>query len=119
LHFEYTWEQKRLGAGVIEFAEGNTAKLHTTETSSLTSQDLGLYARKSQHNTWRLQSMTTRMLGASTLNVSPLCRRGNVFGWTADEKTSFAILDALVAARIRASIQLLNQASACGAATVG
>ena len=42
--------------------------------------------------------MKTRKLGASALNVSPLCLGGNVFGWTADEKTSFAILDALVAA---------------------
>jgi aryl-alcohol dehydrogenase-like predicted oxidoreductase len=42
--------------------------------------------------------MKTRKLGASTLNVSPLCLGSNVFGWTADEKTSFAILDALVAA---------------------
>src|SRR6266850_4333925 len=42
--------------------------------------------------------MKTRKLGSSGLNVSPLCLGGNVFGWTADEKTSFAILDALVAA---------------------
>src|ERR1700689_2160600 len=40
--------------------------------------------------------MKTRKLGASGLEVSPLCLGGNVFGWTADEKTSFAILDALV-----------------------
>jgi aryl-alcohol dehydrogenase-like predicted oxidoreductase len=42
--------------------------------------------------------MKTRKLGASNLNVSPLCLGSNVFGWTADEKTSFAILDGLVAA---------------------
>ena len=42
--------------------------------------------------------MKTRKLGSSTLEVSPLCLGGNVFGWTADEKASFAILDALVAA---------------------
>jgi aryl-alcohol dehydrogenase-like predicted oxidoreductase len=30
--------------------------------------------------------------------VSPLCLGGNVFGWTADEPASFAILDALVEA---------------------
>jgi aryl-alcohol dehydrogenase-like predicted oxidoreductase len=42
--------------------------------------------------------MTTHKLGSSTLAVSPLCLGGNVFGWTADEKRSFAILDALVAA---------------------
>jgi aryl-alcohol dehydrogenase-like predicted oxidoreductase len=42
--------------------------------------------------------MKTRELGASGLDVSPLCLGGNVFAWTADEKASFAILDALVAA---------------------
>jgi aryl-alcohol dehydrogenase-like predicted oxidoreductase len=39
-----------------------------------------------------------RKLGNSGLEVSPLCLGGNVFGWTADEKMSFAILDAMVAA---------------------
>lgn len=38
--------------------------------------------------------MQLRPLGRSGLNVSPLCLGGNVFGWTADEKTSFALLDA-------------------------
>ena len=42
--------------------------------------------------------MKTRKLGTSSLEVSPLCLGGNVFGWTTDEKTSFAVLDALVAA---------------------
>jgi aryl-alcohol dehydrogenase-like predicted oxidoreductase len=38
--------------------------------------------------------MKTRKLGGSGLEVSPICLGGNVFGWTADEPTSFAILDA-------------------------
>jgi aryl-alcohol dehydrogenase-like predicted oxidoreductase len=38
-----------------------------------------------------------RPLGASALSVAPLTFGGNVFGWTADEKTSFALLDAFVA----------------------
>jgi aryl-alcohol dehydrogenase-like predicted oxidoreductase len=38
-----------------------------------------------------------RALGQSKLRVTPLCLGGNVFGWTADEPTSFAILDAFVA----------------------
>jgi len=42
--------------------------------------------------------MDYRQLGRSGLNVSPLCLGGNVFGWTADERTSFAILDAWVEA---------------------
>ena len=37
-----------------------------------------------------------RELGRSGLNVSSLCFGGNVFGWTADENTSFALLDAWV-----------------------
>jgi aryl-alcohol dehydrogenase-like predicted oxidoreductase len=42
--------------------------------------------------------MQYRRLGRSSLQVSPLCLGGNVFGWTADERTSFAILDAWVEA---------------------
>ena len=37
--------------------------------------------------------MTLRPLGRSGLSVSPLCLGGNVFGWTADEQTSHALLD--------------------------
>jgi aryl-alcohol dehydrogenase-like predicted oxidoreductase len=40
--------------------------------------------------------MDTRPLGRSALQVSPLCFGGNVFGWTADERTSFSLLDAWV-----------------------
>jgi aryl-alcohol dehydrogenase-like predicted oxidoreductase len=42
--------------------------------------------------------MHFRALGRSGLQVAPLCLGGNVFGWTADESASFAVLDALVAA---------------------
>ena len=42
--------------------------------------------------------MKTRKLGGSGLEVSPICLGGNVFGWTADEAASFAILDAFVGA---------------------
>jgi aryl-alcohol dehydrogenase-like predicted oxidoreductase len=37
-------------------------------------------------------------LGRTDLDVFPLCLGGNVFGWTADEPTSYAVLDAYVAA---------------------
>ena len=40
---------------------------------------------------------TTR-LGSTDLFVSRLCLGGNVFGWTADEANSFAVLDAFAAA---------------------
>jgi len=37
-------------------------------------------------------------LGGTDLNVHPLCLGGNVFGWTADEGSSFEVLDAYAAA---------------------
>jgi aryl-alcohol dehydrogenase-like predicted oxidoreductase len=37
-------------------------------------------------------------LGRTDLDIFPLCLGGNVFGWTADERDSFAILDAYAAA---------------------
>ena len=37
-----------------------------------------------------------RPLGSSDIEVAPLALGGNVFGWTADEETSFPILDAFV-----------------------
>ncbi|MEU0965565.1 aldo/keto reductase [Streptomyces sp. NPDC005917] len=43
-------------------------------------------------------SRSLRKLGASDLEVFPLCLGGNVFGWTADEAASFAVLDAYTAA---------------------
>jgi len=38
----------------------------------------------------------TRELGRSGLHVAPIAFAGNVFGWSADEKASFALLDAFV-----------------------
>ncbi|HRE25828.1 MAG TPA: aldo/keto reductase [Anaerolineales bacterium] len=38
-----------------------------------------------------------RTIGRTQLFVNPLCLGGNVFGWTIDEPTSFAVLDAFVA----------------------
>jgi aryl-alcohol dehydrogenase-like predicted oxidoreductase len=38
--------------------------------------------------------MLQRPLGRSSLQVSPLCFGGNVFGWTVDEGMSFSLLDA-------------------------
>jgi aryl-alcohol dehydrogenase-like predicted oxidoreductase len=40
--------------------------------------------------------MEKRRLGQSSLEVAPITFGCNVFGWTADEKTSFALLDAWV-----------------------
>jgi aryl-alcohol dehydrogenase-like predicted oxidoreductase len=37
-----------------------------------------------------------RTIGSSGIEVAPLALGGNVFGWTADEETSFAVLDAFV-----------------------
>ena len=40
--------------------------------------------------------MQKRKLGGSGLEIAPLMFGGNVFGWTADEATSFQLLDAFV-----------------------
>ncbi|MGW1751111.1 aldo/keto reductase [Streptomyces sp. NPDC002092] len=45
-----------------------------------------------------MTSPSLRKLGSSGLEVFPLSLGGNVFGWTADEPTSFAVLDAYAAA---------------------
>jgi aryl-alcohol dehydrogenase-like predicted oxidoreductase len=42
--------------------------------------------------------MKKRKLGNSGIEVAPLALGGNVFGWTANEPTSYKILDAFVAA---------------------
>ena len=42
--------------------------------------------------------MQRRKLGRTGFEVAPLAFGGNVFGWTADEATSFRLLDAFVAA---------------------
>jgi len=42
--------------------------------------------------------MDKRKLGSTGFDVAPLAFGGNVFGWTADEPTSFALLDRFVAA---------------------
>jgi aryl-alcohol dehydrogenase-like predicted oxidoreductase len=46
--------------------------------------------------------MQLRPLGRSGIAIAPLMLGGNVFGWTVDEKTSFAILDAFVDAGFNA-----------------
>src|SRR3712207_8362862 len=40
--------------------------------------------------------ISKRAIGSSGIEVAPLALGGNVFDWTADEATSFAILDAFV-----------------------
>jgi aryl-alcohol dehydrogenase-like predicted oxidoreductase len=42
--------------------------------------------------------MAKRKLGNTGFEIEPLVLGGNVFGWTADEPTSFALLDAFMAA---------------------
>jgi aryl-alcohol dehydrogenase-like predicted oxidoreductase len=46
--------------------------------------------------------MEQHQLGTSTISVPPLVFGGNVFGWSADEATSFRLLDALVEAGLTA-----------------
>ena len=46
--------------------------------------------------------MRKRRLGRTDLEIAPLVFGGNVFGWTADEKTSFDLLDRFTAAGLNA-----------------
>jgi aryl-alcohol dehydrogenase-like predicted oxidoreductase len=46
--------------------------------------------------------MEQRRLGSSSLSIPPLVFGGNVLGWSADEATSFRLLDMLVAAGLTA-----------------
>ena len=46
--------------------------------------------------------MQMRKLGRTDLSVAPLVLGGNVFGWTADKKTSFAVLDRFAASGLNA-----------------
>lgn len=46
--------------------------------------------------------MQMRRLGKTDLTIAPLVFGGNVFGWTADEETSFALLDHFIEAGLNA-----------------
>lgn len=46
--------------------------------------------------------MKSRPLGRTGIDIAPLVLGGNVFGWTADEPTSFALLDAFAEAGFNA-----------------
>jgi aryl-alcohol dehydrogenase-like predicted oxidoreductase len=46
--------------------------------------------------------MQMRKLGRTDLSIAPLVLGGNVFGWTADRKASFAVLDAFAGAGLNA-----------------
>ena len=51
-----------------------------------------------QSNVGRKDMLQPRPLGRSQLQTLPLALGGNVFGWTADEKASFEVLDRFVGA---------------------
>ena len=46
--------------------------------------------------------MQMRRLGRTDLMIAPLVLGGNVFGWTADKKTAFAVLDRFAEASLNA-----------------
>jgi aryl-alcohol dehydrogenase-like predicted oxidoreductase len=46
--------------------------------------------------------MQTRRLGHTDLTIAPLVLGGNVFGWTADKKSSFAVMDRFAGAGLTA-----------------
>lgn len=43
-----------------------------------------------------IPSHATRPLGRTGIHIAPIVLGGNVFGWTVDERTAFAVLDAFV-----------------------
>jgi len=43
-----------------------------------------------------MSDLTLRPLGQTAFRIAPLVLGGNVFGWTIDEKQSFAVLDAFI-----------------------
>jgi aryl-alcohol dehydrogenase-like predicted oxidoreductase len=53
-------------------------------------------------NTMPTSTLPRRPLGRSGIDIPPLVFGGNVFGWTADEPTSFRLLDALLDAGLNA-----------------
>jgi aryl-alcohol dehydrogenase-like predicted oxidoreductase len=53
-------------------------------------------------------------LPGTNLDVSDLCLGGNVFGWTADEPTSFAILDRYVDATVSTELPFVDTAESYG-----
>jgi hypothetical protein len=58
--------------------------------------------------------MEMRALGPSGLSIAPLVLGGNVFGWTADEAASFAVLDAFLDAIDRSLILETVRTGVCG-----
>src|SRR5258708_13409072 len=50
----------------------------------------------------KTMALIKRRLGNSGLEIAPIVFGGNVFGWTADEETSFKLLDGFVAAGFNA-----------------
>lgn len=51
--------------------------------------------------------MELRKLGNDNIKIAPIVLGGNVFGWTIDEKQSFAILDAFIDAVLTVLILLI------------
>jgi len=54
-----------------------------------------------QNTFGEIMAPTKRKLGNSGLAIAPIVFGGNVFGWTADESTSFQLLDAFRCRRIQ------------------
>src|SRR5215212_4966689 len=57
------------------------------------------------------------LLPGTDLTVSDLCLGGNVFGWTADEPTSFAVLDRYVDATPSTVLPFVDTAESYGDGT--
>src|SRR5918996_4220026 len=54
------------------------------------------------------------VIPGTSLTVSDLCLGGNVFGWTADEPTSFALLDRFTDATVSTQAPFVDTAESYG-----
>ena len=88
----------RSSSGVAGAAEGRVHRslLRARRRSGCVRACGSMLAGRADQRFGRVRHMTA--LGSSDLDVFPLCLGGNVFGWTADEADSFAVLDAFIAA---------------------
>lgn len=64
----------------------------------MTAQSAAAQGRSTQVSAAQSSTAQQRTIGRSDLQVHPLSLGGNVFGWTADQATSFAVLDAYTSA---------------------
>jgi aryl-alcohol dehydrogenase-like predicted oxidoreductase len=72
------------------------------ESGGVVTKTIRFYIETPASHNYREFIMEKRRLGRTGLTIAPLVFGGNVFGWTADRKTSFDLLDRFVDAGLNA-----------------